>query len=166
VVPAPPKKKPLDLSSLAQSYKDGEGATAHPVTAEQMEEVKVDGLRAEGEILAVEEDADVAPCRLVDHGEGRFSLCLDDFKMPELPLFTERGLQGGGYTWEAVADSLLRLRRPELADQVAWDSEAGMFVAVGNRANLVVLARLIQEALAKADVLKAAGDAADPDRRE
>ncbi len=160
------KKKSLDLSSLAKAYKDGDGATAHPVTSEQMTEVSADGLRGDGEILQVDDDADVAPCRLVDHGEGRFSLCLDDFKMPDVALFAERGLQGGGYTWEAVADSLLRLRRPDLADQVAWDSEAGMFVAVGNRPNLVLLAKLLQEALAKPDVLKAAVDAADPDRLE
>jgi hypothetical protein len=163
IVP-PAKKKTLDLSSLARAYKDD--AVAHPVTTEQMEDVKVDGLRGDGEILQVDDDADVAPCRLVDHGEGRFSLCFDDFKMPDVKMFGERGLQGGGYTWEAIADSLVRLRRPDLADQFAWDSEAGMFVAVGNRPNLVLLARLLQEALANSELLKSAIDAADPDRLE
>jgi hypothetical protein len=163
-IPLPAKKKPLDLASLAGAYKGGD-AMAHAVTSEQMHEMKEEGLRSDGEILGVE-DADVAPCRLVDHGEGRFSLCFDDFKMPELPLFEERGLQGGGYTWEAIADSLLRLRRPDLVEQVAYDSEAGMFVAVGNRPSLIVVARLLQEALADMNLLKAAVDAADPDRLE
>ena len=154
VIALPAKKRPLDLNSLAASYKGGDGL-AHAVTSEQMAEMKGEGLRSDGEILGVE-DADVAPCRLVDHGEGRFSLCFDDFKMPELALFETRGLQGGGYTWEAVADSLLRLRRPDLVEQVAYDSEAGMFVAVGNRPSLIVVARLLQEALADPNLLKSA----------
>ncbi|MDP2343138.1 MAG: Imm51 family immunity protein [Deltaproteobacteria bacterium] len=164
VIALPAKKRSLDLNSLAASYKGGD-AMAHAVTSEQMHEMKEEGLRSDGEILGVE-DTDVAPCRLVDHGEGRFSLCFDDFKMPELPLFEERGLQGGGYTWEAIADSLLRLRRPDMVDQVSYDSEAGMFVAVGNRPSLIVVARLLQEALADPALLKTAVDAADPDRLE
>jgi hypothetical protein len=123
------------------------------------------GLRADGEILHVEE-SELSPCRLVDHGAGRYSLCLDDFRMPQLPLFEERGLQGGGYTWDAVVDSLVRLRRPDLAPDLTYDSEAGMFVALGSRETLRVVARLIQEAIASPAVLREAVDHADPDRLE
>ena len=162
----PGTRKPLDLSSLAASYRDGGDAMAHPVTAEQMAEVSHDGLRGDSTILHVEDDAGLAPCRLVDHGEGRYSLCLDDFRMPKVAIFDERGLQGGGYTWEAVADSLARLRRPELVDGVGYDSEASMFVAIGTRPTLIALAHLIQEALDDETLLRAAVDAADPDRLE
>jgi hypothetical protein len=164
-LPSLTPKKSLDLSSLAASYRDGD-AMAHPVTAEQMVEVSHDGLRGDDSILHVEADADVAPCRLVDHGEGRYSLCLDDFRMPRVALFDERGLQGGGYTWEALADSLARLRRPELVDGLSYDSEAGMFVAIGTRPTLVALAHLLQEAMDDEALLRAALDAADPDRLE
>ncbi len=162
-----PQRKSLDLASLAASYRDGGDALAHPVTAEQMDEVSHDGLRGDdGVIRHVDDDGDVAPCRLVDHGEGRFSLCLDDFRMPSVPLFDERGLQGGGYTWEAIADSLIRLRRPELVAGVSYDTEASMFVAMGTRPTMVALAHLLQEALNDEDLLRAAVDAADPDRLE
>ncbi len=139
---------------------------AHAITAEQMNEVSHDGLRGDGSILHVEDNAVVAPCRLVDHGEGQFSLCLDDSRMPELALFNERGLSGNGYTWEAVADSLVRVRRPELTNGLNYDSEAGMFVALGTRPVLVALAQLLQEALDDHQLLKAAIDAADPDSLE
>jgi hypothetical protein len=158
-------RRSLDLSALAAAYRDGD-ALAHPVTAEQMAEVRKDGLRSDDSILHVEDDADVAPCRLVDHGEGRYSLCLDDFRMPRVALFDERGLQGGGYTWEALSDSLARLRRPELVGGLTYDSEAGMFVAIGTRPTLVALAHLIQEAMEDETLLRAALDTADPDRLE
>jgi hypothetical protein len=158
-------KKSLDLAALATSYRDGD-ALAHPVTAEQMAQVSRDGLRADDVIVHVDDNAEVAPCRLVDHGEGRFSLCLDDFRMPSVPLFDERGLQGGGYTWEALADSLARLRRPELVDGLSYDSEPGMFVAVGTRPTLIALAHVLQEAMADPALVRQAVDAADPDRLE
>jgi len=161
----PLPKRPLDLNSLAVSYRDGD-ALAHPVTPEQMEQVSHDGLRGDEAIRHVDDDAAVAPCRLVDHGEGRFSLCLDDFRMPKVSFFDERGLQGGGYTWEAIADSLARLRRPEIVDGLSYDSEASMFVALGTRPTLVALAHLLQEALDDDALLRAAVDAADPDRLE
>jgi hypothetical protein len=131
-----------------------------------MAEVSRDGLRGDQAIVHVDGDAEVAPCRLVDHGEGRYSLCLDDFRMPTVPVFEERGLQGGGYTWEAVADSLARIRRPELVDGVDYDCEAGMFVAIGTRPTLIAMAHLLQEALQDEGLLRAAVDAADPDRLE
>jgi hypothetical protein len=108
----------------------------------------------------------VAPCRLVDHGEGRFSLCFDDNRMPRVPLFDSRGLAGNGYTWEAVVDALVRLRRPDLADSFGTDSETAMFVATGSRATLVALAGLLRTALADETLLKTALDAASPDRLE
>ena len=155
----------LELAALMASYKGGDGL-AHAITAEQMEEVSHDGLRGDQAILNVSEDADLAPCRLVDHGEGRYSLCLDDNHMPQLALFEDRGLAGNGYTWQAIAESLVRLRRPELRNGLNYDSEAGMFVALGTRPTLVGLAHLLHEALDDQGLLRAAVEAADPDSLE
>jgi hypothetical protein len=138
--------------------------TAHAITSELMAHVRTDGLRAERAIAEAVDD--VAPCRLVDHGEGRFSLCFDDFRMPRLPAFDERGLAGNGYTWEAVVDALLRRRRPDLVEQTGYDSESAMFVATGARPTLLIVAALIREALADAALLKTAIESAHPDRLE
>jgi hypothetical protein len=165
---APAKKAPAKKASVtaeASSAYKGPNLTHHPASLRQMEQVAHEGLRADGEILHVDE-ADVSPCRLVDHGEGRYSLCLDDFRMPDVPLFDERGLQGGGYTWEGVAKSLVHLRRPDLEADLTYDSEAGMFVALGSRVSLRVVAKLIQEAIADPALLKQAVDSADPDSLE
>lgn len=150
--------------SIASAYK-GDNLDHHPVSKRDMESVRSEGLRADGEILHVEE-SEFAPCRLVDHGEGRFSLCFDDFRMPSVPLFESRGLQGGGYTWEAVVSSLVKLKRPDLEPDLTYDSEAGMFVALGSRESLKGVATLIQKAIADPALLRDAVDHADPDRLE
>ena len=157
----PGRKTHVELNG---AYK---GATLdhHPLSKREIDDVAREGLRGDGEILQVEE-ADFAPCRLVAHGEERFSLCFDDFRMPPLALFEERGLQGGGYTWEAVVSSLVKLRRPDLEADLSYDSESGMFVALGGRDSLLSVAKLIQHAIANESVLREAVDAADPDRLE
>ena len=130
-----------------------------------MATVAAEGLRSDGEILQVDAGT-VAPCRLVDHGGGRYSLCFDDYAMPAMPLFEQLGLQGGGYTWEAVVRTLVKLRHPDLASQLTYDSEAGMFVAIGPRQALVTVARLIQAAIGDPLVLRTAIERADPDTLE
>lgn len=150
--------------NIASAYK-GDNLDHHPVSKRDMDAVRSEGLRSDGEILHVEE-SEFMPCRLVDHGEGRFSLCFDDFRMPQIPLFETRGLQGGGYTWEAVVSSLVKLKRPDLESDLTYDSEAGMFVALGSRASLKGVATLIQKAIADPALLRDAVDHADPDRLE
>jgi len=86
--------------------------------------------------------------------------------MPQVPLFDARGLQGGGYTWEAVVSSLVKLKRPDLEPDLTYDSEAGMFVALGSRESLRGVAALIQKAIADPALLREAVDHADPDRLE
>jgi cell wall-associated NlpC family hydrolase len=142
----------------------GAEATAHAVTGEVMAGLRTEGLRAESVIAAAVDD--VAPCRLVDHGEGRFSLCFDDFRMPRVPMFDERGLAGNGYTWEAIVDALVRKRRSDLVDQIGYDSESAMFVATGARATLLVVAELVRQVIADESLLKSTLDSADPDRLE
>ncbi len=121
------------------------------------------GVGEEAVLAAVD---DLAPCRMVDHGCGRFSLCLDDFRMPRLPQFLRLGLAGNGYTWEALAGALVRLRHPEVQDRIAFASERSMFVAVGARTDLVVVALLLRAALADPALLQTAIDAAASDRLE
>ena len=165
------KAAPAQRSNVVQKAASDMGAYKganldhHPVSKRDIDAVAREGLRGDGEILHVEE-AEFMPCRLVDHGEGRFSLCFDDFRMPALALFEERGLQGGGYTWEAVVSSLVKLRRPDLEPDLTYDSESGMFVALGARESLRVVAKLIQQAIASDSMLQQAVDAADPDRLE
>jgi hypothetical protein len=86
--------------------------------------------------------------------------------MPQLALFDELGLAGNGYTWQAIVESLVRVRRPELRAGLRYDSEAGMFVALGTRPTLVGLAHLLHEALDDHGLVKAAVEAADPDSLE
>ena len=161
---APAKKTAPAKKATPVMYR-GPNLDHHPVSLAQMSAVAHVGLRSDGEILQVEA-SQVAPCRLVDHGGGRFSLCLDDYAMPQVPLFAERGLQGGGYTWEAVVQSLVNLRHPKLAQELSYDSEAGMFVALGSREALVQVAKLIQSAVADAALMRAAVDGANPDALE
>jgi hypothetical protein len=163
--PAPKKKPAKKKKKTARDLGTGTKLPAlshHDVTLRQIDAVAHAGLRGDGEILGVAQ-SDVAPCRLVDHGGGRFSLCLDDFRMPQSDVLEARGLQGGGYTWQAVADALVRMRRPELTTDLTYDSEAGMFVALGGREPLRVLAKLIQEAINNPAVLSEAVNRADPD---
>ena len=58
------------------------------------------------------------------------------------------------------------LRQPDLAAQLSYDSESGMFVALGPRAALLAVARLIQAAIADPLLLRTAVERADPDALE
>lgn len=85
-----------------------------------------------------------APCRLVRH-EMSFSLIFSDFGV-RMEFLQERGLEGGGYTWHALAESLMRLRQPALYPDVKYDPEGSMSAAYGqNVAALEALAVLIRQ---------------------
>jgi hypothetical protein len=105
----------------------------------------------------------IEPLRLVDHGSARFSLCLDDFRMPDVDAFRARGLAGTGHTWQALAQSLVAWQRPDLVSELAYDSEPSLFVAEGARPALEALARLLQNALGDPALLGGALDRANPD---
>ncbi|GAA4658118.1 immunity 51 family protein [Streptomyces buecherae] len=100
-----------------------------------------------------------------DSAPGSYGLILsDDHMVSTAAAFGERGHEGGGYDWEAVARSAIRSRAPELAERVAYDCEAGMFAAHGTDAGaLRRLGALLSEAHRDPAVLAAYLEAADPD---
>jgi hypothetical protein len=71
-----------------------------------------------------------APSRLVTQDDGSFSLCFDDFNAGS-GIMDERGLQGGGYTWHAIVEALVRLHTPDIKAAVSYDPEGSMFVPYG-----------------------------------
>jgi hypothetical protein len=106
-----------------------------------------------------------APSRLVTQDNG-YSLCFDAFELSDDAL-EARGLEGGGYTWHAIVDSLVRLHAPEIVERVNCDPEAGMFVAYGDELEaLRVVAGLIRRAIQDEALLLEAVAHADPDLLE
>ncbi|NJO13073.1 MAG: TetR family transcriptional regulator, partial [Gammaproteobacteria bacterium] len=90
---------------------------------------------------------DFTPSRLVTHDHGGFSLCFDHFDATYETL-EARDLQGGGYTWHAIVESLVRLHAPEISSRVDYDPEGSMFVAYGtDREALLRVAQLIRRAI-------------------
>jgi Immunity protein 51 len=109
---------------------------------------------------------DFTPSRLVMHDHGGFSLCFDDFDAT-YNLLEARDLQGGGYTWHAIVESLVRLHAPEISSRVDYDPEGSMFVAYGtDRDALLRVAQLIRRATEDQAVLLEAIDHADEELLE
>jgi Immunity protein 51 len=107
-----------------------------------------------------------APSRLVAQDDGSFSLCFDDFTAGS-DIMDEKGLQGGGYTWHAIVEALVRLRAPEIQAAVKYDPEGSMFVAYGtDRDALLTVAQLIRRATTDESVLLEALENADEDLLE
>jgi hypothetical protein len=106
-----------------------------------------------------------SPSRLVTH-DDYYSLCFDEFNST-YDLLEARELQGGGYTWHAIVDALVRTRAPQIAHVVKYDPEGSMFVAYGSDLEaLKTVAGLIRSALENEAVLLEALEAADPDLLE
>ncbi|MBV2151264.1 immunity 51 family protein [Kitasatospora sp. SUK 42] len=95
-----------------------------------------------------------------DHKPGTFCLILSDDHMADTEdVFGEFGQYGNGHDWEDVARSALFARAPELAGRpgsdLDFDSEAGMFCAYGEDADVLrLLGRLLQEAWRDRAVLR------------
>lgn len=111
-----------------------------------------------------------APLLLVEHdhdgASSRYSIILDPYgpiHKSTHEAFEARGLEAFGYAWHGVADALVRLRAPEIADRVKFDPESSMFAAYGNdRDALLRLAQLIREAADHPELLEEAIENADP----
>jgi Immunity protein 51 len=107
-----------------------------------------------------------APCFLVDQEDGSYSLCFDRFELVGDAL-AARELQGGGYTWHAIVEGLLRTHAPQLEGVVDYDPEASMFVAYGtDREALKTVAELIRRAVSEPAFLTQALESADPELLE
>lgn len=105
----------------------------------------------------------IGPCLLLGRNErGFYSLSFSAFdeadQVPELD-----DLQGGGYTWHALVDSLVRMRAPEIASFIDYDPEGDTFVALStDETALRTVAGLIGEAVGDPDLLRRAIANADP----
>jgi hypothetical protein len=72
---------------------------------------------------------DFAPCQLVHHEGGSYSLLLTDFA-PTAATFEEFDRDGGGYDWHGVVDALVRKHAPKLSRKLEYDPEGSMFAVV------------------------------------
>ena len=104
-----------------------------------------------------------APFSISHYEDGRFGLILDDFG-DCYEIFEEAGYESGGYGWHGVADALIRLKAPHLANKIEFNPEASMFAAYGqDRAAIEELGRLLRSAVDDESLLKNALENADPE---
>lgn len=67
--------------------------------------------------------------RIVEIGSGRFSYSYFNYRPDLLAFFESKGLQGGGYTWEALAKAGLELSGSEYIGRIEFDSEGDALFA-------------------------------------
>jgi hypothetical protein len=107
-----------------------------------------------------------APCHLVEHEDGSFSLVFDDFDSTGV-IFEEMDQESGGYGWHGVVDALVRMKAPKLKRKLDYDPEASMFVALSkDKDALKQVAELIRNAVNDPELLKQAIKKADPEIME
>jgi hypothetical protein len=72
----------------------------------------------------------------------RSLLLVDQHMESKCHVFQERkGWIGSGYDWNSIAQVIVSERLPGLANELSFDSEGGMFVAVGPHAALEQLGK-------------------------
>src|SRR5688572_4129312 len=96
--------------------------------------------------------------------EGRYCLAaMIEEDMPDA-LFTEHELHGGGYTWEAILESLLAIHAPDIVDALQIGAEADNFFAYAeSRGPLEKAAELLQAAATDPNMLLSAIEHAGDD---
>ncbi len=109
-------------------------------------------------------DNEFSPSRFMEY-EGSFVLSFDAFDANGAGgLFEEAGYEGGGYAWEGVVQTLVKMRAPKLAKKLSYDPEASMFsVNSPDRDAIRQVAALIREAIDNPALLREAIANADPD---
>jgi hypothetical protein len=73
----------------------------------------------------------IGSCLLHRHDSGKLSLTFYDFDAT-VPLFVERGHEGGGYSWEGVVRAALTEYSPQTLTRIRFDPEGSMFCAYGD----------------------------------
>lgn len=97
-------------------------------------------------------------------GQGGFLLTLIDADDRTVALFEDRGLQGGGYTWEGIVTALVEMRMPESLPKLEIGAEAdNMYIYCADRKLLEQVAGLVRTAIADHDLLVAAIEHAGED---
>ena len=74
-------------------------------------------------------DDSVEGSRISESSDGKFSYNHFNYRPEIIEFFESRGLQGGGYTWEALARSGLELTGSKLAVTIEFDSEGDALFA-------------------------------------
>jgi hypothetical protein len=88
---------------------------------------------------------------------GRWCLVLRETDDRTYEVFQSKGLQSGGYTWEAIAHALVALRAPELAQELDINAEGDeMYAYAKERAPLEAFEKLLVAAAADHSLLEAA----------
>lgn len=110
---------------------------------------------------------DWSPCKLFECGKDsdtpRFGLDFCEFDDTQ-DYLEEQGLMGGGYTWHAIVESLMRTNHKELSKLVDYNPEGSALVAVSADLNaLRAVLQCIKNAIADESVLRMALDNADAD---
>lgn len=77
-------------------------------------------------------DDRVEGSRITELSQGEYSYSYFNYRPEVLAFFESKGLQGGGYTWEALAKAGLELSDSELADSIEFDPEGDMLFATSS----------------------------------
>ena len=96
-------------------------------------------------------DDPVEGSRISETTDGQFSYNYFNYRPEVIEFFESKGLQGGGYTWEALARSGLYLSGSKFAGTIEFDSEGdALFAYSSSRPVLeeleVVVKRLASDA--------------------
>jgi Immunity protein 51 len=97
-----------------------------------------------------------APGTLVEHDGGKYSLVYSRFPQSDdlEAVYNERGLPGGGHTWQGFVVHLMKRHEPAALDAIEFDPEHSMFCAISKdlaalRAVAAALAQLEDVELVK-----------------
>jgi hypothetical protein len=92
-----------------------------------------------------------------DPDDGRWLFVVSDADKTTYALFDSEGLQGGGYTWQAIARSLLTWRAPDLAAELQILAEGDeMYTYAQTPEPLERLAALLAEAAQDHSIMREA----------
>lgn len=111
-----------------------------------------------------------SPCKFFECGKDSDvpHFGLDFFEFDDTQDFLEeQGLMGGGYTWHAIVESLMRTDHKELSKLIDYNPEGSALVAVSSDLNaLRAVLQCIKNAIADESVLRRALENADEDLLE
>ena len=89
--------------------------------------------------------------QIIQFDDGRYGLTIMEPGAPDAQywqVFEDNELQGGGYTWEGLIESLVRLRMPDAMPSIEIGAEAdNAYVNSADRNILERIAALIEEAI-------------------
>jgi hypothetical protein len=101
------------------------------------------------------------PLNLIEIAPGEVSLTMYTGELVTDALVRTLGHEPNGTFWEGVAEWLVETKAPELEGSFDYDSEAGMFCAFGDRADLEDLRALMLPVVTDPKRLRAVVEAAE-----